>query len=97
MSFKNKTRTSYTVAFKLKVIEHAMESNNCVAARGFGVNEKLVRDWPKLADKLQEQPRSKRALRFQPASFAEMEKDLNDWVLECRQNGYIVTRSSIRI
>ena len=30
-------------------------------------------------------------------AFPELEKNLNDWVLDCRKNGHIVTRSGIRL
>ena len=52
-------RNKYTTAFKLRVIEAAENTNNCVAAREFGVNEKLVRDWRKLSHKLHHMPKRK--------------------------------------
>ena len=33
-----------------KVVAVAKESNNCVAARQFGIDKKLVRDWKKKKD-----------------------------------------------
>lgn len=42
-------------------------------------------------------PKLKKALHFGLSSFSGLEKDLSDWVMECRWNGFIVTRSSIRI
>ena len=39
---------SYTVAFKLSVIEFAKKTGNRQASREFGVNKKSVRDWRKL-------------------------------------------------
>ena len=40
-------RTSYTAAFKLKVIETAEKCGNRATGREYSVNEKLVRDWRK--------------------------------------------------
>ena len=40
-------RLKYDVGFKLKLVIFAKKNNNCAAAREFGVNEKLVRDWRK--------------------------------------------------
>ena len=82
MSSETKTRASYPALFKLKVIKRAEETNNCVAGREFGVNEKLVRDWRKSKATLQSLPKSKKALRFGPSPFSRLEKDLNDWILE---------------
>lgn len=98
MSSERKTRASYTASLKLQAVARAKETNNnLIAAREFGVSEKLIRDWRKKEAELQVMPKSKKALRFGSAHFDGMEKDLSDWVTECRQNGCIVTRSSIRI
>ena len=40
-------RHSYTVGYKLTVIEFVEKTNNCAAQRKFGVSEKLVHDWRK--------------------------------------------------
>lgn len=90
-------RKSYAAGFKLKVISFAEESNNCAASRQFGIDEKLIRDWRKNKAKLENIPKSKKALRYGKTPFSELEKDLNDWIVECRQNGYIVTRTGIRL
>jgi len=74
-----------------------LRKNNCVSGRQFGINEKLVRDWRKSKATLQSLPKPKKALRFGLSLFSRLERGLNDWILECRQNGYMVTRSSIRI
>lgn len=96
-SSEKKTRASYTASLKLKAVARAKETNNLVAAREFGVSEKLIRDWRKKEAELQVMPESKKALRSSPAHFDGMEKDLNDWVLECRRNGHNVTRADIRM
>uniref|UniRef100_A0A674I2H4 DDE-1 domain-containing protein n=1 Tax=Terrapene triunguis TaxID=2587831 RepID=A0A674I2H4_9SAUR len=77
-------RSSYHAAFKLKVVEYAEANNNCAAAREFCINEKQVRE-------------CKKKCPTRCASFPELEKDLNNWVVECRQNGYIVTRTGIHL
>ena len=41
-------------------------------------------------------PKTKRAKRGDIPSFPELENEINEWVLDQRQNGYIVTRGSIR-
>ena len=42
----------YSAKFKLQVVKFAQESNNCAAGREFCVNEKFVRDWRKLVEKI---------------------------------------------
>ena len=42
-------------------------------------------------------PRTKKACRTGIVVFPELEKDLNEWVVGCRQNGYVVTRTGIRL
>ena len=86
---------SYYVLFKLKVVSLAEEKNNTMAAHKFCVDEKQVREWQKQKAALTEMPKTKRALRCDVATFSELEKELNVWVSECRQNGYIVTRTAI--
>ena len=96
MSLKRKCN-SYDAAFKLRAVEMAEASNNSAAARELGVNEKQIREWRKQKSLLSEMPKTKRARRSGAPHHAEMEKDLNDWVLEKRQNGYIVSRTHIRL
>jgi len=93
MSLKQK-RNLYDAQFKLKVIKFA-EENNSAADRHFAVSEKLVRDWRKQKKYLFE--RTKRAKRYGVSQYLKLETALNDWVLEYRHNGYIVTRMMIRI
>uniref|UniRef100_A0A674IUQ6 Brinker DNA-binding domain-containing protein n=1 Tax=Terrapene triunguis TaxID=2587831 RepID=A0A674IUQ6_9SAUR len=77
-------RSAYHAAFKLKVAEYAEANNNCAAAREFCINEKQVRE-------------CKKKCPTWCASFPDLEKDLNNWVVECRQNGYSVTRTGISL
>uniref|UniRef100_A0A8C3IBY8 HTH CENPB-type domain-containing protein n=1 Tax=Chrysemys picta bellii TaxID=8478 RepID=A0A8C3IBY8_CHRPI len=90
-------RSAYHAAFKLKVVEYAEANNNCATAREFCINEKQVREWRKNKTTLKDMPRSKKKCPTRCASFPELEKDLNNWVVECQQNGYIVTRTGIRL
>uniref|UniRef100_A0A452GLB2 HTH CENPB-type domain-containing protein n=1 Tax=Gopherus agassizii TaxID=38772 RepID=A0A452GLB2_9SAUR len=89
-------RSAYHTAFKLKVVEYAEANNNCAAACEICINEKQVREWRKNKT-LKDMPRSKKKCPTRCASFPELEKDLNNWVVECRQHGYIVTRTGIRL
>lgn len=90
-------RSAYHAAFKRKVVEYAEANNNCAAAREFCINEKQVREWRKNQTTLEDMPRSKKKCPTRCTSFPEVEKDLRNRVVECRQNGYIVTRTGIRL
>lgn len=90
-------KNKYTTAFKLKVVETAEKTNNCVAAREFCISEKLVRDWRKNANQLQKMPRQKCANRGKPSKWPELEKKVAEWIRGNRQSGICVTRQAIRI
>ncbi len=82
----------------MKVVQFAINCrNNRKTAAEFGVSEKQVRDWKKIADELAEMPRSKKARRGFKPSFPDQEKELQSWILGLRQDGYIVTRGAIRL
>lgn len=87
----------YSAKYKLLVIKFAEETNNCAAARKYNVNEKLVRDWRKNADKLSQMPKSKCADRGKTCQWPELENELVTWIEDQRKSGYIVTRNMIRL
>ncbi|KAL7982578.1 hypothetical protein Chor_010176 [Crotalus horridus] len=88
-------RRKYEASFKLKVVNFAMEHNNCAAARQYGVTEKMVRDWKANEKALKSMARGKCALRRGTPHWPELEKHVADMVNEHRQNGYVVTRNKI--
>ncbi|KAJ1083454.1 hypothetical protein NDU88_003613 [Pleurodeles waltl] len=51
-------RKKYEAGFKLKVVNFAMEHNNCAAARQYGVTEKMVRDRKANEKALKSMPRA---------------------------------------
>ena len=89
-------RNSYEAGFKLRVVELAEINGNSKAARENNIDEKLVRDWRKNKRELTEIPKTKCARRGKMPPFSDLENEINEWVLEQRQNGFIVTRGSIR-
>uniref|UniRef100_A0A3B3TFI6 HTH CENPB-type domain-containing protein n=1 Tax=Paramormyrops kingsleyae TaxID=1676925 RepID=A0A3B3TFI6_9TELE len=90
-------RKKYDASFKLKVVNFAMEHNNCAAARQYGVTEKMVRDWKSNEKALKSMPRGKCALRRGAPHWPELKKHVADMVAQHRQNGYVVTRNTIRL
>ena len=91
-------RMSYTVAFKLSVIEFVEKIGNRQAGREFGVNKKLVRDWRKKKSKLSTLPR---ATRLQHVGvtlhWPKLKSRLHEWVLDKRVNGIGVSGTIIRL
>ena len=67
-------RMKYAAEFKRKAVEYALETNNSNAARKFGVNEKLIRDWKKNIDIIREMPSKKCANRGAKCYWPEMER-----------------------
>ena len=89
-------RMKYDAGFKLKVVAVAKESNNCVAARPFGIDENLVRDWKKKEDALLKMQKKKCAARFGVCHWPALETYIEEWVRENRQVGISVSRHNIR-
>ena len=71
-------RAVYDAGFKLRVVELAEQSNNCVTAWEFGVNEKMVRDSQQKKDALDAMQKAKKVRRGGMASFPQLEVALND-------------------
>ena len=90
-------RNRYSAKLKLSAVEYAETSNNCAAARQYGVTEKMIRDWRKSKDRLKEMPKSKYANRGLACKWPTLEEALFTWVEEKRKSGYMVTRNAIRL
>lgn len=84
---ERKTRRSYTVQEKLKVIEYAEQTSNRAAARLYNVDEKNIRDWRRIRPVLAEMPKESRSLRFgaQP-HWPQLEEELTKFVLDNHAN-----------
>lgn len=78
-------------------MEYAELHGNFNAVPEFAVNVKLVHEWRKMKEMLNDLPKTKRAGRGNMSSFPELEAELNEWILSQRQDGYIITRESIRL
>jgi transposase-like protein len=83
-------RKSYTVMFKLEVVDFAKEKGNREAARIFNVGGTSVRE---AAIKCLHQ--KKRAMRYRRCFCPELEKTLVEWVLSKRLKGHKVSTTSI--
>ena len=95
MSERGSPRVSYTTAFKLRVIAYAVSNGNRAAGRQFSVDESCVRRWKLQRERLLKTPRNKRAQRYRPAAFPDIEKELAAWITEKRQGGIGVSTNVI--
>lgn len=89
-------RAKYDASFKLRVVASAFSSNNCAAARKYGVSEKQVRDWKKNEASLKEMPKEKFAARSGVCYWPALECYLEAWLSENRENGHRVTWTAVR-
>jgi transposase-like protein len=89
---------SYDANFKLMVIKHAEETNNCATARKFGVAEPNVRCWSKQKELLKGANSTLKAFRGpKHGHFNAVEEKVLEFVLEKHKNGLPITRETIRI
>jgi hypothetical protein len=86
---------SYNANFKLMVIKHAEETNNCTVARKFGVAEPNVRGWRKQKELLKGANSTPKAFRgTKHGNFIAIDDKVLEFVLEKRKNGLPVTRDN---
>jgi transposase-like protein len=91
-------RWSYDANFKLMVIKHAEETNNCATARKFGVAEPNVRRWRKQKQLLKGTNSTRKAFRGpKHGNFNAVDEKFLEFVEEKRKNGLPVTRETIRM
>jgi transposase-like protein len=91
-------RWSYDANFKLMVIKHAEETNNCTTAWKFGVVEPNVRRWRKQKEQLKGANSNQKPFRGpKHGNFNAVDEKVLEFVLEKRKNGPPVTRETIRM
>jgi transposase-like protein len=91
-------RWSYDANFKLMVIRHAEETNNCATARKFGVAEPNVRRWRKQKELLKGANSTRKAFRGpKHGNFNAADEKFLGFVLQSIKNGLPVTRETIRM
>jgi transposase-like protein len=91
-------RWSYDANFKLMVIKHVEETNNCATARKFGDAEPNVRRWRKQKELLKGANSTRKAFRGpKHGNFNAVDENGLEFVLKKRENGLPVTRETIRM
>ncbi|XP_049523474.1 uncharacterized protein LOC119453068 isoform X11 [Dermacentor silvarum] len=89
--------TAYGAAFKLRVVAYAEVHGKRVAGRHFGVDEKCVRRWLKQKEVLAATNESREAFRGKACKFPELERELRQYVVATRKNGFAPSIETIRV
>lgn len=96
--FSRGMRRSYDAGFKLMVVEFAESTNNCQAAKQFGVLEKNVRDWRKVKPQLQNAHAMRRAFRGpKNGRFALVDQRVAEYVRYMQAKGDPITREAMQL
>ncbi|XP_072504854.1 pogo transposable element with KRAB domain isoform X1 [Notamacropus eugenii] len=91
-------RRSYDAGFKLMVVDYAESTNNCQAAKQFGVLEKNVRDWRKVKMQLQNAHAMRRAFRGpKNGRFALVDQRVAEYVRQRQAKGDPITREAMQL
>ena len=76
-------------------IAYAVSHGNRAAGGQFSIDESCVYRWRSQRERLKNIPRNKRAERFRPAAFPDIEKEVAAWITEKRQGGIGVSTNVI--
>ena len=95
MSERSSPRTSYTAAFKLRVIAYAVSHGNRAAGRQFWIDESCVRLWRLQHEHLKKNPLEHANGTFSAWSLPEIEKKVAAWKTEKCQGGIGVSTNVI--
>ncbi|GFX42437.1 HTH CENPB-type domain-containing protein [Trichonephila clavipes] len=90
-------QSKHSAGFKIKVIQFAKENGNQAVARMFDIGESSIREWKKNEMTLINMPKKKCALHKGVTKWPILEESIANWVLENRQNGFIIIRNSVRL
>jgi transposase-like protein len=93
--FTLKKKRNWSVREKLMVLHFLNGSNSVRAtARHFDLQPNQVRDWRNKKDQLKASaPHLLKLHSGRQASFLELENELANWILECREQGLPITRN----
>ena len=90
-------RRSYDANFKIMVVNKAESSNNCQAAKTFGVTECNVRRWRAEKQRLKDANSQRKSFRGpQSGRFIEVDRRVFEYVREKRSEGMPITRAVIQ-
>ncbi|XP_013788056.1 uncharacterized protein LOC106471975 isoform X2 [Limulus polyphemus] len=90
-------RRSYDANLKIMVVHEAEKTNNCTAARKFGVTENNVRRWRKQKTQLLNAHSTRKAFRGpKNGRYEELDECVVQYVKGMRDKGFPITREVIQ-
>ena len=100
-SHKGKKVRSYTIDFKLAVVDFAKNHNNCATARHFGIDKKQVRNWSRQEQELRrvENADVRRTLKGKgrKLQYPMVDTMLLSWLVEQEAEGVFVTEKVLKL
>uniref|UniRef100_A0A672FP09 HTH CENPB-type domain-containing protein n=1 Tax=Salarias fasciatus TaxID=181472 RepID=A0A672FP09_SALFA len=91
-------RRSFDAKFKLMAIKAAEATNNCQAAKKYGVTEGHVRKWRVQKERLKNANTMRKAFRGPKSGrFREIERRVREYVIEKRKEGMPISRAMIQL
>lgn len=91
------SRRSFSAEFKLKVVSRAKVIGNRPTALEFKVDEKCVRMWLKLENRIKQIPMKNKRIGSRKGNWTQLESRLITWVKNLREMGRGVSTTLIRI
>ena len=90
---------SYSIVFKIKVVNYAEKHGNWAAERRFGSppTEKMIRERRKQRKDLIKTDESKKTLRSCGPKWPKLEEYVKNWIIDHRKNGNAVSTKMILI
>ena len=93
-------RLSYSIAYKIEVMNYAEKHGNRAAERHFGSppTEKMIREWRKQRkDVFKADNKSEKTLRSCRPKWPKLEEYIKNWIIDHRKNGIAVSTKMILI
>ena len=92
-------RLSYSIAFKIEVVNYAKKHGNRTAERRFGSppSEKMIREWRKQRKDLIQADKSKKTICSCAPKGPKLEEYVKNWIIDHRKNGVAVSMKIILI
>jgi len=90
---------SYSIAFKIEVMNYAEKHGNQAAERRFGSppTEKMIWEWRKQRKDLIKADKSKKTLCSCVPKWPKLEEYVKNWIIDHRKNGIVVSMKMILI
>ena len=105
-SLNNTTHNSYTIAYKISVLDwyHENGENKSLTSKHFGVARKRIRDWCLMEDQLRSMPQANRLRKRNPSKgygrrppgSMDLDQAILNWYKKQRESGVMVYSRQLR-